>query len=142
MFSEEAWKQMMELFSNPLFKKSLFDFNAKMQTEGIEAAKKFWNMNPARDSFPFGPEMFEKMTDLYIILGFVPHYKYDEVAKEKEGLKKENEFLRETIKQLQMNLFSEAGEKAQKVWESIISKQFEMNKDLSKNILELFKGLK
>ncbi len=41
-----------------------------------------------------------------------------------------------------MNLFSEAGERAQKVWESIISKQFEMNKDLSQNILELFKGLK
>jgi tetratricopeptide (TPR) repeat protein len=142
MFSEEAWKQMMELFSNPLFKKSLFDFNVKMQQEGIEAAKRFWNMNPAKDSFPFGAEMFEKMADFYIILGFVPHYKYDEALKEKERLQKENEFLKETIKQLQMNLFSEAGERAQQVWESIISKQFEMHKDLSKNILELFKGLK
>jgi hypothetical protein len=142
MFSEEAWKQMMELFSNPLFKKSLFDFNLKMQQEGIEAAKKFWNMNPAKDSFPFGAEMFEKMADFYIILGFMPRYKYDEVVKEQERLKKENEFLKETIKQLQINLFSEAGERAQKVWESIISKQFEMNKDLSQNILELFKGLK
>ncbi|MGC2424322.1 MAG: hypothetical protein WA666_08235 [Nitrospirota bacterium] len=142
MFSEEAWKQMTELFSNPLFKKSLFDFNLKMQQEGIEAAKKFWNMNPAKDSFPFGAEMFEKLADFYIILGFMPHYKYDEVLKEKEGLKKENEFLRETIKQLQINMFSEAGERAQQVWESIISKQFDMNKDLSKNIIELFKGLK
>jgi hypothetical protein len=142
MFSAEVYKQMMDLFSNPLFKKSLFDFNVKMQTEGIEAAKKFWNMNPAKDSFPFGPEMFEKLADFYIILGFVPHYKFDEAVKEKEALKKENEFLRETIKQLQMNLFSEAGERAQKVWEDIMSKQFEMNKDLSQNIIGLFKGLK
>jgi hypothetical protein len=142
MFSEESWKQMVELFSNPLFKKSLFDFNVKMQKEGIEAAKKFWNMNPAKDSFPFGAEMFEKMADFYIILGFVPHYQYDEAVKEKEGLKKENEFLRETIRQLQMSMFSEAGERAQKAWETIISKQFEMNKDLSKNIIDLFKGLK
>ncbi len=99
----------MDLFSNPLFKKSLFDFNSKMQMEGIEAAKKFWNMNPAKDSFPFGAEMFEKLADLYIILGFVPHYKYDEAVNEKEGLKKENEFLRETSSSFRLTCSARRG---------------------------------
>ncbi len=142
MCSEETFRKTAELFSNPLFKKSFFDFFLKMQAEGIEAARRFWKMNPASENFPFGVEMFEKMADFYIILGFVPGYKHEETVKEKERLRKENEFLRETMKQLQMNIFSEAGDRMQGVWESIISKQFEMNKDMSRNFFGFLKGLK
>ncbi len=142
MYSEETFKKTMDLFSNPLFKKSFYDFYLKMQAEGIESAKKFWNLNPASESFPFGVEMFERLADFYIILGFVPGYKHEELLKEKDRLKKENEFLKETIKQLQMTIFSEAGDRVQGMWESVISKQFEMNKDLSQNFFGLLKGLK
>jgi regulator of replication initiation timing len=134
-------KNMMDLFANPLFKKGFFDFFLKMQQEGIESAKKFWNATYDKNLFPNASDMFEKMVDFYIILGFVPRVKYDEILKENEKLRDENKFLRDTIKELQLTIFKEGGEKMQEAWGTIIDKQLEMNKEIAKNFFELFKQL-
>lgn len=143
MFNEEMMKNLIQLYSNPLFQKGFFDFFQKMQQEGIEAAKKFWNLSPEKSSlFPNSMEIYEKLIDFYIVLGFVPKSKHDEVLKENEKLKYENAFLRETIKQLQFKVFTEGGEKVQEAWKDIVDKQMELNKDIAKNFFELFRQLK
>lgn len=143
MFNEEMVKNMLELYTDPLFKKGFFDFFQKMQQEGIEAARRFWGLYPNKGSlFPDASEIYEKMIDFYIILGFVPKMKYDEMVKENEKLKYENTFLRDTIRQLQLNIFKEGGEKVQETWKTIIDKQMEMNKEMAKNFFELFRQLR
>lgn len=142
MFNDEMTNKMMDLFANPLFKKGFFDFFLKMQQEGIEAARKFWTTNANKNLFPDAIDMYERMADFYIILGFVPRTKYDEVLNENKGLKEENKFLKDTIRELQLSLFTEGGEKVQQIWQSSIDKQLEMNKDISKNFFELFRQLK
>jgi FtsZ-binding cell division protein ZapB len=82
------------------------------------------------------------MVDFYIVLGFVPRSKYDEMLTENEKLKEENRFLRDTIRELQVNIFREGGEKVQQAWGTIIDKQLEMNKEIAKNFVELFKQLR
>lgn len=143
MLNDGMFKNIMELYNNPFFKKGFFDFFQKMQQEGIEAARKSWNVYPEKDSlFPNAPDMYEKIIDFYIVLGFVPKMKYDEALKENEKLKYENTFLRDTIKQLQLKIFTEGGEKAQEAWKAIIDKQMETNKEIVKNYYELFRQLK
>lgn len=143
MLNDGMFKNIMELYNNPFFKKGFFDFFQKMQQEGIEAARKFWNVYPEKDIlFPNAPDMYEKIIDFYIVLGFVPKMKYDEALKENEKLKYENTFLRDTIKQLQLKIFTEGGEKAQEAWKAIIDKQMETNKEIVKNYYELFRQLK
>lgn len=143
MFNEEMTKKMMDLFTNPLFKMGFFDFFLKMQQEGIEAARKFWGSYAQKNSlFPDAVEMYERMVDFYIILGFVPRVKYDELLKENRNLKDENRFLRDTIRELQLGLLTEGGERVQQIWHGIIDKQLEVNKDVAKNFFELFRQLK
>jgi hypothetical protein len=136
---------MMDLFGNPLFKKGFFDFFLKMQQEGIEAARKFfWGTYADKNLFqiPNALDMYERMVDFYIVLGFVPRAKYDEVLDENKNLKEENRFLRDTIRELQVSLFTEGGEKVQEIWHNIIDKQLGMNKEIAKNFFEVFKQLK
>ena len=140
MYSEEMFKKMMDLFTNPLFKKSFYDFFLKMQMEGIESAKRFWSLQSEKNAFDFSPEIFEKLVDFYIILGFVPRFKYDELQAENKKLKEENTFLRNTIKELQVNIFREGGEKAQETWKAIVDQQFDMNKEIAKNFFDLFRS--
>jgi hypothetical protein len=143
MFNEESIKAMTELFTNPLFRKGFFDYFLKMQQEGIEAARKFWNLSPERNTLsPFTGDMYEKMVDFYITLGFVSRTKYDEAIKENEKLAQENAFLKETLKQLQADLFLEGGKKMQEEWQKVIDKQLEMHQEITKNFFELFKELK
>ncbi len=143
MFNEEIIKSMKEIYSSPLFKNAFSDFFQKMQKEGIEAARRFWNLSPEKDNlFPGASELFEKLVDFYIILGFVPKAKYDDVVKENEKLKHENIFLKDTIRQLQMNLFKEGGEKIQDVWKDVIDKQLEVNREIAREFFELFRQLK
>lgn len=143
MFNDECGMKMLDLFTNPLFKKGFFDFFLKMQQEGIEAARKFWGTYGDRNSlFPNAVEMYERMADFYIILGFVPKAKYDEILSENKNLKEENSFLRDTIRELQLSLFTEGGEKVQQIWHGIIDKQLETNKEVAKNFFELFRQLK
>jgi len=142
MFSNECSIKMLDLFTNPLFKKGFFDFFLKMQQEGIEAARKFWGSYADKNRFPDAIDMYERLVDFYIILGFVPRTKYDEALKENKSLKEENKFLRDTIRELQLSLFSEGGERVQQIWHGIIDKQLEANREIAKNFFDLFRLLK
>jgi hypothetical protein len=135
-------KTTMDLFANPLFKMGFQEFFLKMQQEGIEAAKKFWSLSPYSKDFPFSQDMYERIVDFYIVLGFVPRVKYDEVLKENKNLKEENQLLRNMIKDLQFNVFKEGGERAQQLWHDVIDKQIETNNEITKNFFELFRQLK
>lgn len=140
---EDCFKYMLDLYSNPLFKKGFFDFFIKVQQEGIESARKFWTTYTEKTSLtPLAPEMFEKIVDFYIVLGFVPRHKYDEALKEVDRLKEENAFLRNTISELQVNVLKEGGEKAQEMWREVVDKQLDMNKEIAQNFFDLFRQLK
>lgn len=143
MFTKEKISYMMDVLNSPLFKQGFFEFFTKMQLEGIEAARKFWGLNSDKNTaLPNAVEMYEKMIDFYITLGFIPRTKYDNMLKENERLREENRFLRETISELQINIFKEGGEKVQQSWQTIIDKQLEMNKEIANNFFELFRQLK
>jgi hypothetical protein len=142
MFTEDMTKEMMDLFTNPLFKRGFFDFFLKMQQDGIEAARKLWDNSAQKQSLvPNATEMYERMIDFYIILGFVPRVKYDEMAKENKNLKTENKFLRDAMRELQQNLFKDGGEKAQQIWNDSIDKQLDLHKEIAKNFFEIFRQL-
>lgn len=143
MYNDEMTKKMMDLFTNPLFKKGFFDFFLKMQQEGIEAARKFWSAYPGKNSFaPNVMDMYEQMVDFYIILGFVPKARFDEAVNENKSLKEENRFLRDTLRELQLSLFTEGGDKVQQIWHGIIDKQLETNKEIARNFFELIRQLR
>jgi hypothetical protein len=140
MMNDEFIKNVMELYNNPLFKKGFSEFVLKMQQEGIEAARKFWSINPDKDKLAENaPEIFEQMIDFYSSFGFVPKSKFDELAKENEELKKENEFLLKTIKEMNNQVFAEGSSKIQEAWKETIDKQMEVAKEISKNFLDMFK---
>ena len=106
MVTEEFLKSLFDLYSNPLFKKGFPDFFLRVQQEGIEAAKQFWDISPLRQSlFPNTSEIFEKMIDFYLNLGFVPFTCYEEVVKENKRLEEEHQFLKNTINDLQELVF-------------------------------------
>ncbi len=143
MFNDDYKTKMNDLFTNPLFKIGFFDFFLKMQQEGIDAARKYWMAYSEKNGlFPNVLDTYERMADFYIILGFVPRTKYDQVLSENKSLKDENKFLRDTIRELQINLFTEGGETAQQIWHKSIDKQLEVNKEIAKNFFELFRMLK
>ena len=141
--SEDTTKQMMDMFTNPLFKIGFFDFFLKMQAEGIDAARKFWLAYADKNAMvPNNGEMFERMVDFYITLGFVPRVKYEDALKENKNLKAENKFLRDAMHELQQGLFNEIGEKGQQMWDRTIDNQLELNKEITRNFFEVFRQLK
>jgi len=143
MFNDECDTKMNDMFTNPLFKMGFFDFFLKMQQEGIEAARKYWITYAEKNSiFPNSLDTYERMADFYIILGFVPRIRYDQVLSENKSLKDENKFLRDTMRELQINLFAEGGETTQQIWHKSIDKQLEVNKEIAKNFFEIFRMLK
>ena len=143
MLGDECNSKMNDMFTNPLFKMGFFDFFLKMQQEGIDSARKYWLTYAQQNSlFPTAMDTYERMADFYIILGLVPKIRYDEVLNENKSLKEENRFLRDTMRELQLNLFKEGGETAKKIWHESIDKQLEINKEISKNFFELFRMLK
>jgi hypothetical protein len=141
--NEDIAKQMMEVFTNPLFKMGFFDYFLKMQQEGIEAARKFWSSTAEKNSpVPNAGEMYERMIDFFIILGFVPRVKYEEAVKESKNLKVENKFLRDAMRELQAKLSEEWGEKGQQVWDASIDRQLEAHREIAKNFFEMFRQMK
>jgi hypothetical protein len=139
MFNEEIDKSILNLYNNFLFRKSFFDFFQKMQLEGIEAARKFWDSHPYKNIFPSNAsDIFEKMIDFYIDLSNVPKEQYDELLKEHEKLQFVNTFLRETFTQLVLKIYVESGERLREAWRNAIDRQIEMNKEIAKNFFELF----
>lgn len=141
--NEDTTRQMMDLFTNPLFKIGFFDFFLKMQAEGIDAARKFWFSYAEKNPMvPDASEMYERMIDFYITLGFVPRVKYEDAVKENKGLKAENKFLREAMQELQQGLFSELGEQGRQMWDQTIDKQLELNKEITRNFFEVIRQIK
>jgi hypothetical protein len=143
MMNNDCWTQMEGLFTNPLFKTGCFEFFVKMQQEGIESARRYWSAYMMQNSlYPNSLEMYERMADFFIIFGFVPKVRYDEVVCENRRLREENAFLKDTMRDLQLRLFSEGGKKAQDLWQKSIDKQLEINKEIAKTSFELFRMLK
>ena len=140
--NEDIFKNMMDLFGNPLFKTGLTEFVSKAQQEGIESAKKFWGLSEYGKTFPFSGDMLEKMTDWYSMMGFVPSINYKQVMDENAKLKEENTLLRNMIKDLQLNLFTEGGEKAQQAWHDIIDKQIKVNTEMTNTFFEAIRQFK
>jgi hypothetical protein len=139
MFDEETVKSILNLYNNFLFRISFIEFFQKMQLDGIESARKFWDSSSCKNIFPpNASDMFEIMIDFYIDLNFVPKKKYDELIKEHEKLQLVNTFLSETFMQLQLKILTESEEKVREAWKNAIDRQIEMNKDIAKNFFELF----
>ncbi len=136
---EDFVKYMTTLYNNPLFKKGFQDFSQMMQEQGIKAAMKAWEMSPEKNKlFDKAPAFFEQMFEFYSNLGFVHKSKYDEVVKENEELKKENEFLRDTIQKLNLKVFAEGSGKVQDAWKETIDKQLNMSQEITRNFLDFF----
>jgi regulator of replication initiation timing len=132
-------KIMMDLLNNPLFKQGATEYFKLAQQQGLDVAKKFWGNYPAASQFPDAQQMFERMADFSSAMGFVPIGKYDELKKENEKLSAENKLLRETLRQLQETFTSENGAKAQEAWQSIVDKQLEMSREVTKSFFEALK---
>ena len=136
--SEDTNKTMKDFYNNPLFKKGFLDFFEKMQLDGIEAARKFWSTYPEKELFPNAPEMFEKLIDIYVLMGVVPRSKYEDTVKEHEELKKD---VQKLMKELNLDVIAEGGAKAQEMWKDAINKQLEVNKEITKHYFDLLKKI-
>jgi hypothetical protein len=102
MVSREVLNSIDDLFRTPLFKMGFLEFFRRTQEEGIVAARSFWNVHHATTFLvPNAPEIFERMIDFYIILGFVPRSRYERVVRENEKLKEENNALSGVLGELQ-----------------------------------------
>jgi regulator of replication initiation timing len=111
-----------------------------MQEMGLEAAKQYWAANHREDTFPLSvPEFFERMTAFYADLGFVTKRQYDKVVEENDRLKKENEFLKNTLKELNLKIYTEGSLQVQQMWKDTAQKQMEMSAEIATTFLDLFK---
>lgn len=143
MLKEEAIDYMEELFTKPLFKSWFLEFFSKMQQEGIEAAKRFWNLYHDGDGLvPRAPELFEKLIDFYIILGFVPRQRHERALVENEKLKRENRVLTDILRELSCSVYENGGKHMQEVWEEIMDRQGQMNRDVADMFLAFLRQLK
>lgn len=142
MNNEEILRSVGNLFADPLFKRDFFDFLLIMQREGVEAAKRSCNFSPVSKAIlPNALEIYEKLVDFYIIFGFVPCNKYDQALRDNEQLRQENKFLKDTIREMQFNIFQQGGEMMQETCREITGRQLEMHQEMGKNFLEFFRQL-
>lgn len=143
MVKEEAIDYMEELFARPLFKRGFLEFFSKMQQEGIEAAKRFWNLSHDGDGVvPKAPELFERLIDFYIILGFVPRQRHERALGENEKLKRENKVLTDILRELYCSVYGNGWNQMQEVWEEIMDRQREMNRDMEDMFLAFLSQMK
>ena len=142
MCKEEAIDYMEELLSRTLFKRWFLEFFSKMQREGIEAAKRFWNLSHDGDGeVPRATELFERLIDFYIILGFVPRLSHERTLGENEKLKRENKVLTDLLRELCCSVYGNGGRHVQEVWREIIDRQREMNRDMTDMFLVFFRQM-
>jgi hypothetical protein len=136
-------KMMMDLLNNPMFQQGANEYFKIAQQQGMEAAKKFWgssiNTNASASAFPDAQQMFDRMADFSSAMGFVPLGKYEELQKEHDKLRAENQLLRDTIRDLQQTFAAENGAKAQEAWQSVVDKQLEMSREVTKSFFEALK---
>jgi hypothetical protein len=142
MCKEEAIDYVEELFTKPLFRKWFLEFFSKMQLEGIEAAKRFWNLSHDGDGLvPRAPELFERLIDFYLILGFVPRQRHERALGENEKLRRENKVLTDILGELYSSVYGNGGKHMQEVWEEIMDRQREMNRDMADMLLAFFRQM-
>ena len=138
--NQDFLKNLGQLYENPLFAQGFMDYFARMQHSGIDAARQFWDTNRRQDALPGNAaDLFEQMIAFYSGLGFVPKQQYDEIVKENDKLKKENEFLKNTLKELNLKIFTEGSVQVQEMWKETAQKNMEMSAEIAKNFLDLFK---
>ena len=129
----------MDLLNNPLFQQGANEYFKLMQQQGTEAAKKFWGSSASTTAFPDAQQMLDRMADFTSAMGFVPLGKYEELQKENDKLRSENKLLRDTIASLQQTFAAENGAKAQEAWQSVVDKQLEMSREVTKSFFEALK---
>ncbi|MBF0344385.1 MAG: hypothetical protein HQL06_09170 [Nitrospirae bacterium] len=138
--NEDFMKQMMGLYNNPVFKNAFLAFFLKMQEEGIESAKKSWDVSMYQNLVKGGgTDLFEKLIDFYSELGFVSKKKHEAVVKENEELKKENTILKQLIQNMNIKVLENGSKGMQEIWKDTIEKQTDLSKDIAKNFFDLFK---
>lgn len=142
MMNPDQWKQMMDLFANPMFRQGAGEYFSKMQQDGLEAARKFWGTTSYASTFPDAQQMMERMADFSRAMGFVPLAEHQALQKEMERLNAENRMLRDTIRELQQSFIAEGGAKAQQAWKDVIEQQMEMNREVAKNFFDAFTPFK
>jgi hypothetical protein len=138
--NKEFVENWLRLWGNPLFSQRFLEFFASMQQVGLESARKSWAADHRGDSvFGNAAELFEPMIAFYSSLGFVSKRQHDQVLEENEELKKENEFLKNALRELNLKVFSEGSQQLQEMWKETAQKQIEMSAEIAKNFLDLFK---
>lgn len=140
--NQDLFKNMLDLFANPVFRTGFAEFALKAQQEGMEAAKKFWGLSDYGKAFPYSEDMCERLADWYQLMGFVPQAKYQELMQENAALKAENQVLKNMIKDMQLNFLSQGGEKAQEAWHDFIDKQIKLNAEVANTFFDAIRQFK
>jgi hypothetical protein len=139
--NQEFIQNWLQLWGNPLFAQRFFEFFASMQQVGLEAARKSWAANYRGDAlYGNAADLFEPMIAFYSNLGFVPKKQHDEVVADNERLKQENEFLKKTLRELNLKVFTDGSLQVQQMWQETAQKQIEMSAEIAKNFLDILKG--
>ncbi|MBF0606850.1 MAG: hypothetical protein SFH39_18115 [Candidatus Magnetobacterium sp. LHC-1] len=137
---DDFLKHLMGLYSSPTFKNAFSEFFMKMQEDGLDAAKKSWEVSLYKSAVKgSGTDLFEKMIDFYSDMGFVSKKKHEAVLKENEDLKKENAFLKGIVQNMNVRVFEDGSKNIQETWKDTVEKQMELSKDIAKNFFDLFK---
>lgn len=136
---ENQFKNMADLFNNPMFQQGANEYFKLMQQQGLESAKKFWGSSTSASVFPDSQQVLDQMAEFSKMMGFVPMGKYDELQKEQDKLRAENQLLRDTISELQKTFASENSIKAQEAWQSVVDKQLEMSREVTQSFFEALK---
>ncbi|QWR78338.1 hypothetical protein [Candidatus Magnetomonas plexicatena] len=141
--NEHFIKDLMALYSNPIFKGAFTDYLVRMQQDGMESARKYWMGSSDKSAlFGGGADIFEKMVDFYSGLGFISRKKYDEVVEENDKLKKENAFLRDVLQKMNLKVFEEGSRNFQETWKAALDKQLSVSTELAKSFFEILKDTK
>ena len=142
MFADDAINYVEDLFTKPLFRKLFLEFFSKMQKEGIQGAKSFWNFYHQGDGLvPKAPEIFEKLIDFYLILGFVPRQRHEMDLRENDRLKEENKRFMDTLKELRSCIYHDQ-KNVKAAWEEIMDRQMEINSGADGGIRDFFRQMK
>lgn len=139
MWTPEQMKTLMELFAQPLFRQGAADYVARVQMEGLEAARKFWAQSPFAGGIADPQQMMERLADAMQAMGFVPLARHEALQRENAELKSENEQLRNTLRELQQSLIAEGSAKAQQAWQEVVDKQMEINREATRGFFEALK---
>lgn len=142
MFADDAINYVEDLFTKPLFRKWFLEFFSKMQKEGIQGAKSFWNFYHQGDGLvPKAPEIFEKLIDFYLILGFVPRQRHEMDLRENDRLKEENKRFMDTLRELRSSIYNDQ-RNVKEAWEELMGRQMEISSEENGSMRDFFRQMK